>query len=367
MKICFVGNVKSAHIIKWCTWFANRGHDVHIVTFESGKIDNVSVHSIDLRVRKDDNEKRKLCFLFQGFRIKKIISTIKPDIINVHYATGYGTAVALSGLNNYILSVWGSDIYDFPRKGFFHKEMVRFSLYRAKFLFSTSKALAAETRKYTSKRIYITPFGVDIDLFSPDKRILTEPQTHLKTAPFIIGTIKGLDAKYGIDYLLKAVSIIKDKRPEIYFQLRIAGKGKLENYYRNLADELGISDRVEWLGYISQEKAAVEWANMDVAVIPSILESESFGVSAVEAQACGIPVIISDIPGLMEATKPDSTSIVVERKNETQLADKIIFLYDNAQIRKQMGCSGRRFVKDTYEVDSCFREVENLFMRFAKL
>lgn len=75
-----------------------------------------------------------------------------------------------------------------------------------------------------------------------------------------------------------------------------------------MAEQLEIADIVTWLGFIPQEEAACEWANMDVAVIPSL--QESFGVSAVEAQACQIPVIISNVPGLKEATRPQISSVV---------------------------------------------------------
>ncbi len=105
--------------------------------------------------------------------------------------------------------------------------------------------------------------------------------------------------------------------------MRIAGKGPQEESYHKLASELRIDDITYWLGFISQEEAASEWANMDVAIIPSTLESESFGVSAVEAQACGTAVIISDIPGLMEATRPGETSLVVHRNAPNEIASAI--------------------------------------------
>ena len=116
-----------------------------------------------------------------------------------------------------------------------------------------------------------------------------------------------------VDYLLKAVALIVHEHKEMQIKVRIAGNGSHEKEYKELAKELGISSTVTWLGLISQERAAKEWANMDLGVVYSTLNSESFGVSAVESQACATPVIISDIPGLMEATLPDETSIVVPR------------------------------------------------------
>ena len=110
------------------------------------------------------------------------------------------------------------------------------------------------------------------------------------------------------------------------------------------------------LGQIPQEQAAVEWANMDVAVIPSTLESESFGVSAVEAQACGTAVIISDIPGLKETA--GETGIVVPKKNPEAIAEAIIRLYEDPDLRKKMGEAGRKYVAKNYELNACFEKIE---------
>ena len=358
MRICFVGPASNYHIVKWCTWFSNHGHDVHVISFSEGNIPNTTVHVIDAGVTARSSDTAKIRYLFSGKQIKRIIDEIKPDIVNAHYATSYGTALALSGVKNYVLSVWGSDVYDFPKKSFLHKVLVQYSLKKATYLFSTSKAMAEEAGKYTDKRFEITPFGVDTGLFNPNKRTRNE-----KDGDFIVGTVKGLSDKYGISYLLRAIAEIK-KQGVIPIKLRIAGKGPQKKEYKKLATELGIDDITTWLGFISQEEAAKEWANMDIAIIPSILES--FGVSAVEAQSCGIPVIISDIPGLMEATKPGETSVVVKRKDAHAIVVAINELYQDNNKRVTMEKKAVDFVKDTYELNRCFNKIENLFEAYKK-
>jgi glycosyltransferase involved in cell wall biosynthesis len=176
---------------------------------------------------------------------------------------------------------------------------------------------------------------------------------------FVVGTVKGLSDKYGIRYILEAVAAVKNDN-QIPIRLRIAGKGPQEQEYRRLAEDLGISDITTWLGFISQEQAAVEWANMDTAIIPSTLESESFGVSAVEAQACGTPVIISDIPGLMEATKPGKSSIVVKRCESEEIADAIRRIYADSILQKNMQRFGLEYVHGNYELNKCFQHIEKL-------
>lgn len=359
MIICFVGPANSSHIVKWCNWFNSRGHETHVISFVQGKIENTSVHLVNIGVDANGSDIRKIKYLLTGSIIRRIIENIHPDVINAHYATSYGTAMALSGIKGYVLSVWGSDIYDFPKKSPLHKALLKYSLKKAGHLFSTSQAMADEAAKYTERKFFITPFGVDVSLFNPNKR------TRENDSYFIVGTVKGLSDKYGIRYILKAVADIKNEC-NIPIMLRIAGKGPQEQDYHKLADKLNISNITSWLGYISQEKAAEEWANMDVAIIPSTLESESFGVSAVEAQACGTAVIITDIPGLMEATKPGVTSVVVPRNDSDAIRMMIVDLYNNQEKRLVLGAEGRNFVMQKYELNECFERIESYFKQFLQ-
>lgn len=355
MRICFIGPANSAHIVKWCNWFSSHGHDVHVISFTIGEIENSTVHLVDNSVDPGGTDLQKLKYLFTGNRIKKIVDSISPDIVNVHYATSYGIAVALSGIKEYILSIWGSDIYDFPQRSLLHRLLLSYSLKRASLVFSTSYAMAQEAHKYTKKPITVTPFGVDLSLFNPDKGVL-------KTGPeFVVGTVKALSDKYGIADILNAVAEVKNGFG-IPIKLRIAGNGPQKDEYFQLAKDLNIDKITTWLGFISQSEAAKEWANMDVAIIPSTLES--FGVSAVEAQACETAVIVSNIPGLMEATKPGVSSLVVSRNNPHEIAMCLLDLYNHPDKRIKLAMCGRKYVEDNYELNHCFQYIESCYLNF---
>ncbi len=70
--------------------------------------------------------------------LKKVIKTFEPDILHAHYATSYGLLGALSGKHPFMLSVWGSDIYDFPNEGFLNKYIIKYNLKKADVIGSTS-------------------------------------------------------------------------------------------------------------------------------------------------------------------------------------------------------------------------------------
>jgi len=353
MKICFVGPAGSAHIRKWCAWFLGRGHEIHVISFTPGEIPGVSVHLVDLGVDPDGSDLGKLKYLTAGGKIRKLIREIQPDVVNAHYATSYGIAMALSGVKGYALSVWGSDIYDFPRRSSLHRSLLQFALKKAGTLFSTSRAMADEAGKYTDRPFEITPFGVDMELFAPGKRTRTDDN-------FVIGAVKSLMPIYGIDYLLRAAAILAKAHPEMNLRVKIAGDGPQEAELKTLAGELGITGITEFTGRISQEECAKVYANLDAAVIPSI-RYESFGVAAVEAQACGTPVIVSDAGGLMETA--GEAGIVVPRQNAEAIADAVWKLYCAPELRKQMGEKGRKHVTENYELNQCFEKIEKLLNR----
>ena len=366
MKICFIAPANNYHTQKWCHWFRNRGYQIDVISFTEGEIEDCTVHYINSGAGVRGSDTQKLKYLFQARKVHEIISEIKPDVINAHYATSYGTVAALANLHPYYLSVWGSDIYDFPKKSILHRMMLQFSLNRATYLLSTSRAMAKEASQYTRKPFDITPFGVDCELFSPDKtpKKKYDAVNTKNGRDYVIGTVKSLSDKYGIATLLRATALLKKQHPEVPVQLQIAGKGPQENEYKALAKELGIENITNWMGFIPQEQAALAWAAMDCGIIPS--ESESFGVSAVEAQACGTPVIISDIPGLMEATMPGKTSVVVPRKHPQELAQTMFEMYIDVDKRHGFGQAGRKFVCETYELNQCFEEIEEIYSQNSK-
>jgi len=353
MKICFLSNVNSPHTIKWCEFFLKNGHEVHLISFDPGEIKDVNVHHIDLNITSHSSRMKKIKYLFSFRQVKKIINNIKPDIIHAHRATGYAFVAAKSKFHPYILSVWGSDVYDLP-KNKIYKKFIQFNLNKADYIFSTSNAMKKQVQKLVKKEIIVTPFGVDISLFKPIIGLKDDSK-------IVIGTIKTLSPKYGIDYLIKAFKIVKDNNPYSNIELHIAGKGEQEIELRNLCKFLKIDKYVKFLGFLNQQEVIKAFNTFDVAVFPSTLDSESFGVAAVEAQACGIPVIVSNVGGLPESTKPGFSSILVESKNEKKLAEAIEILVKDEKLRIQMGKNARKFIEENYNIDDNFGKVEKFY------
>lgn len=354
MKICYLADINSAHTHKWLNYFKNKGYDIHVISLGNGEYEGVTVHCLDVtdNVMKKASDRNKLQYIKKIKRVKELVNEIKPDILHAHYATSYGLLGALADYHPYIISAWGSDVYDFPIKSPVHKMMLKYNLKKADYIFSTSNVMKEETQKYTNKNIEVTPFGVDINRFVPRRTEKDE---------VVIGTIKTLEEKYGIQYLVKAFAQLKDRNPDMNLKLRIGGKGSQEDYLKGLCRDLKIYNDVTFLGFVNPDDVVKEFQNFDIAVFPSTLDSESFGVAAVEAESCGTPIVVSEVGGLMESTKPGITSLVAKKASVEDLRDKIDMLVKDKELRLKMGTAARKFVEDNYNLEDNFAYVDKLY------
>ncbi|WP_455656090.1 glycosyltransferase [Phascolarctobacterium sp.] len=350
MKILLLGPADNPHIIKWARSLSEREIEVAIFCFSASKVifyqnyNNIKLYCMDM----DNNSfaksslVKKVYYLKYLKRLKEIIKEFNPDIVHAHYASSYGLLGALSGFFPLIISVWGSDVYLFPQRNLFCKLILKWNLFSADYILSTSYAMAEETKKYTSKEILITPFGVDLNLFKQDIQ-------DSGNNDIVVGTIKTLEDRYGVEYLIRAFAIVKNKHQELPLKLLIVGDGSLRKKLEDLTSSLGIDDVTIFTGKVPYDEIS-KYHNM-LSIFIAMSESESFGVSVIEAGACQKPVIVADVGGLPEVVDDGNTGIVVPAKNVEVCADKMEELVLNRELREKLGCNARRRVQQLYDWD----------------
>ena len=221
--------------------------------------------------------------------------------------------------------------------------MIQFNLYRADKILSTSHVMVLETKQYTNKEIHVTPFGIDLSKFKK-----MEFHTDFSPETIVVGTVKTLSSKYGIDYLIKAFKIVKENNSDLSLKLMIVGDGEDKIKLVNLCRNLNISDDVVFVGKVNNNLVPNYLNVIDIYVALSTLESESFGVAIVEASASEKPVVVSNVGGLPEVVANNKTGFVVESKNPQEAAKKIEKLILDKALRVKMGKAGRERVKELY-------------------
>ena len=347
MKILVLSTAESIHTKRWCRAISD---NIEVILFSLQCVKSNFYNENNIRLYTSNiepNEKcSKLKYLLTLRKVMNIIKKEKPDIVHAHYASSYGLLGALSGFHPLIVSVWGSDVYDFPKQSFFFKKIIKYVLSKADKILSTSYVMAKETSKYTDKHIEITPFGVDISHFCKIPSVQPDGVT------FVIGNVKTLSPKYGIDILIKAFKEVLQNNPEKNIILKIVGDGPNRKEYEQLTTDLGISDKVYFIGKIPNEQLPDYYNSFSVSV--SVSDSESFGVVAVEAMACECPVITSDADGFTEVVENGVTGYIVPKRDVQATARAIQKFIDDPGLREKMGKAGR------YRVIQLFDWKENV-------
>ncbi|MGB9859402.1 MAG: glycosyltransferase [Moorellaceae bacterium] len=362
MKIALLAARNSIHTVRWANGLAARGYKVHLITAHHGgdKLDDrVQVYPLLFRA--------PVGYYLNVVHFKMLLRKIQPDILHAHYASGYGTLGRLSRFHPYILSVWGSDVYDFPLKSPVNRWIVIKNLQAADWVCSTSVTMAEQTRRLcpSVKNLTVTPFGIDIEVFSP-RRELKDPSV------ITVGTVKKLAPKYGVDVLIRAFSLAREKLRKHdtasaeRLRLLIVGDGPQRMELEYLTKKLGIDSVTTFVGQVPHRDVPDYLNRLDVYVAVSRLDSESFGVAVLEASACGLPVVVSDAGGLPEVVKHGITGYVVERDNVEATADAIMRLVENPSLRNQMGDAGRQHTKTNYNWTDSVSIMEAVYAKVTK-
>jgi L-malate glycosyltransferase len=358
MKICLLANSASIHTQRWATSLVDQQLDVTVISLSPVKIPNVN--SIHISYPKFLG---KIGYLTTVGKINGLLRKIQPDVLHAHYVSSYGLLAALSNYHPLLISVWGSDIFDFPKESIINQKSIRFSLRNADAIASTSEMMAKETQLYieSDKLIYVTPFGVDTEIFR-----LNESYDYPSDEKTItIGIIKALEPKYGIHVLVDAFEKLASIYP--FLRLIIVGSGSQKQTIERAIKNANLSDKVMMIPHVAHDRVPEYLNKIDIFVMPSQMDSESFGVAAVEASACGIPVVASNIGGLPEVVIDGKTGFLFPSTDVDALAEKIRVLIDSPTLRKEMGLTGRKFVEENYSWEGSVKKMIDIYDNLVSL
>lgn len=352
-RIFILGNGQSIHTIRWIEHLA-KAHEITLLTFERGD-SSAGITTISFRGDKFGAGR----YLIALPQLWFYLLTLRPNLIHAFYGGGYGFLARLSFFRNCFLSIWGSDIYLYPRGSLIRTLILRSILAKPKLVFATSHHLAHQAELILQREYIVIPFGVDCDVY---KKTITSSECDSQRK-IVMGTVKALDYIYGIDRLLRAFAIVLNAQPNQPIELVIAGEGKDRASLIGLANELGISDRVIFLGRLHQDQVPKLLTRLDIFL--ALSRSESFGVAVLEASACSVPVIVSSVGGLPEVVIDGVTGFIISDGEPRLVADKILHLICNPLLRNKMGNSGRNFVEHEYAWAMSVESLDIYIERYA--
>ncbi|MBU1032929.1 MAG: glycosyltransferase family 4 protein [Patescibacteria group bacterium] len=315
-------------------------HSVSLTTHAGFRFGNAgAIHALEHFVRDADavhlhypfyGTQRSVARLKEKGVIKKLVITLHMD----------ATAPGIKGL-----------FFKLHRK-FFQSRVLK----AADILLVSSKDYASHSSfaPYFDLAVEL-PFGVDEQVFHPISRL---PATSYQ--PPVILFVGGMDKAHafkGVDVLLRAFKSVPNSK------LILIGDGELRSLYEKQAALLGISERCDFRGKAEHIELIRAYQCADLLVLPSISGAEAFGLVALEAQACAVPVVASNLPGVRTVVADQETGILVPPKDEQALAQALILLCSNRELRQSMGECARKRVLEKFTWSKHMEKLTELYQQ----
>jgi len=219
------------------------------------------------------------------------------------------------------------------------------------------------------------PFGLDLKTFQP--KLINRPLNNktIARAQEIVNYINekfikrdrlnllfvgGLDTAHyfkGVDVLLNSLVVLTNRN----WRLKIVGEGDLRTSYENLAKHLKLDKQIEFVGKLGGPELIRAYQNSDLFILPSINSNEAFGLVLIEALACGVPVIASDLPGVRRVFTDHVEGLLAQPGSRDDLKNKLEYFFKNEKMRRVMALAARRLAEEKYDLDVMKKRLEALF------
>jgi len=287
-------------------------------------------------------------------KIAKIVKNKNVHIIHTHTAHSHSIGVIAKMFRRNVRLIAHRRV-DFPlRKNIFS---------RIKYL-KTDKIIAISNGVKNAliksgvdeKRIAIVYSGIDLNKF--DRKLnLDALRKEFKVIEdkFIVGNIAHLADHKGHRYLIESAKIVTEQAPDTLFI--IVGEGKLKLELKSLVRKLDINEKIIFTGF--REDIPELLYVFDIFVLPSYLEG--LCTSLMDAMAMSKAIVATNVGGIPEVVKDGTNGILVPPKNPEKLAEAILTLKNNYELRKSMGNAGRKIVEEKFSSSRMVLNVEKIY------
>ena len=271
---------------------------------------------------------------------------VKPLVTTIHHPISKDLTYQLQSTNDYFLKL-------LMRRWHSFLVMQKFVAKRLKKIVVPSNSSMEDIKnefQVEKNKMERVMNGIDLNLFFPDSKI--------KKVPFRLVTVASADVPLkGLDYLLKALSNLVKVYPDI--SLSVIGEQKKGGHTERLIKKLNLQKRVNFFSNLSQEELRATYCKAELAVIPSLYEG--FGFAAIEAMACGVPLISTSGGALPEVVK--DTGIVIPSKSTKDIFDTIDFLLSSPDKAKELSEKALERARSKFSWETIAKKLEKVYFK----
>ncbi|GAB1470954.1 glycosyltransferase family 4 protein [Chloroflexota bacterium] len=337
MKIVYFSLGYSTHDYRFLKAISDGGHDVYFVQLEGNqrqvesRLVPENVNQVIWKGGWESFRWSQLIPLARDF--KRLVKEIKPDLIHAGPIQTCAFIAILSGFRPVLTMSWGFDLMDDVHKNKWWQFVTRYTLKRSTFFTSDANVTKDKAVAYgmDPKNTIVFPWGVDLEHFKTRK-------ADKNKEGFILFCNRSWELRYGLDVLANAFVQVAQKHDDV--RLILLNGGSQAAKLRQIFQRGGVEDFVTYGGQISQTDLP-RWYDMaDLYISPSHVDGSS--VSLMEALACGLPCLVSDIPANKEWVVENENGWLFRDGDANHLAEKILAAMNQRENLPEIGRAGRR-------------------------
>jgi glycosyltransferase involved in cell wall biosynthesis len=364
IRLAFLANGESDHTKRWLTYFVGKGYDVHLITFTAKPIKGVKIHELKYS--------GKLSYLQRIWNIRKAVKKIDPDVLHAHYISHYGVYGALTGFHPFVLTAYGSDIFEAPEKSKISRLIVKYAIKKANLVHTVSARARLIELGCDPRKIFVQQWGVDTNLFSPNARSQSLRTSVGVDSGYLVLCARNWEPMNNVEVFIKAAPLVLERMKNV--KLVMLGGGSLEFKLKELARRLGVYEDIVFVGRVPEEEMPKYLASADVYVdtfcdlrvgqsgrIMVVHGTSGVGQTTRQAMACGTPQILSERPGTKSLDW--FCGVLYKRLDHVDLAETIVQLLKNKNSREIIGRNSRKNALEIFDQEKIINQWENIYHR----
>jgi glycosyltransferase involved in cell wall biosynthesis len=369
LRICYLSDGNSIHDVRLLNALSRRGLEMHLISFHLGDLHpslsgDVIVHHFRIPSLASRFLRGGACISPSPLLLKGLLNEIESDVVHSTWLQSYGFYAAVANYRPILSMPFGSDVLIQPDRSLLSKFAAIFALSRADLIAcdaeSVKNKILTLVRSHKDN-IVVFPRGVDISLFRPSDQSGREIREELGWEDkLVVVHDRSFEEVYGIEYLVEAIPLIVNECPEARFLF--CGTGRLETEMRMKIRQQHNLEYVRFMGYVENSELPRYLNSADVYVSSSL--SDGTSISLLEAMACGLPVVLSDVPSNLEWVTCGYNGMIVPRKSPQAIAQAVLYLLKRPEVRKRFG---RENLKIARERADWKRTVATLIKTYARL
>jgi glycosyltransferase involved in cell wall biosynthesis len=337
MRILYFSLGYSTHDYRFLKSISEGGHEVFFVQLEGNmrQVEDRPVPpNVQLVLWKGGHEPFRWTNLVKlTFDFRRLTKEIKPDLIHAGPIQTCAFIAVLSGFRPILTISWGFDLMDDVHRNKWWEGVTRYTLKRSTFFTSDAAITRDKAVAYgmNPEKTVVFPWGVDLEHFTSKTEYATRNT-------FTLFCNRSWEIRYGVDVLARAFVQVAQQNENV--NLILLNGGSQGNAIRQILQNGGVLDRVAFVGHVSQTDLPHWYQRADLYISPSHVDGSS--VSLMEALACGLPCLVSDIPANKEWIVEDENGWLFRDGDANHLAEKILAAISQREKLPEIGRSSRR-------------------------